>query len=280
MGFLRRRRAAGRTGPGPDGLVVAGAGCLAGMVAAQVASGVSPDPVRQTGPVVGLLAAGAACFVASRRGPARAGGAVGAAMAVGYAAEWVGVRTGVPFGRYSYTPVLQPQVGGVPMAVAGAWAGMGLASHAVAATLVPEGRTGARVAVGAAALTAWDLFLDPQMMRQDLWRWADGGVYRGVPAVDFAGWLGVSALLMAVMEPIVEWERDAPGWLVALYGVMATMETLAFTAVFDPPDRLVAAAGGTAMGVFAVPAAALAFRRRTATGPRPARSPRRLAWRR
>ncbi|WP_279490840.1 carotenoid biosynthesis protein, partial [Actinomadura sp. KC216] len=61
------------------------------------------DPVRLTGPVVGLLAAGAGCFVAARRGLGRAAGAVGAAVAVGYAAEWVGVRTGVPFGRYSYT---------------------------------------------------------------------------------------------------------------------------------------------------------------------------------
>ncbi|MFG2088928.1 carotenoid biosynthesis protein [Spirillospora sp. NPDC048824] len=247
------------------------------MVAAQVASGAGSDPVRLTGPVVGLLAAGAACFVASRRGFGRAGGAVGAAVAIGYAAEWIGVRTGVPFGRYSYTPVLRPQVGGVPVAVAGAWAGMGLASHAAAATLVPEGRKGTRVAVGAAALTAWDVFLDPQMLRLDLWRWEDPGVYRGVPVGNFAGWLGVSALLMAVTDPIVGWERDAPGWLVALYGVMAAMETLAFAAVFDPPDRLVAVAGGTAMGAFAVPAAVLAFRRRTARSPWPEGRP---AWRR
>ncbi|TDC79952.1 carotenoid biosynthesis protein, partial [Actinomadura sp. 7K507] len=157
--------------------------------------------------------------------------------------------------------------------------GMGLAAHAVAATLVPAGRTATRVAVGAAAMTAWDAFLDPQMTRQDLWRWTDGGAYRGVPAGNFAGWLAVSALLMGAVEPIAGWERDAPGGLVALYGVMAGMETLAFAAVFDPPDRLVAAAGGTAMGVFAVPAAVAAVRRRT--GPRRAARPMwRRAWQR
>lgn len=172
---MRRSRAAGR---GRAGLVVAGAGCLAGMVAAQVASGVGSDPVRLTGPVVGLLAAEAGCFAASRRGLERACGAVSAAVAVGYAAEWVGVRTGVPFGRYAYTAALRPQVGGVPVAVAGAWAGMGLASHAVAAAIVPAGRRAARAAVGAASLTAWDLFLDPQMWRQDLWRRAVSGCAR------------------------------------------------------------------------------------------------------
>ena len=41
-----------------------------------------------------------------------------------------------------------------------AWAAMGLPSYAVGATLA---RTRAsRIAVGAVALTAWDLFLDPR----------------------------------------------------------------------------------------------------------------------
>ncbi|MFD0903272.1 carotenoid biosynthesis protein [Actinomadura sediminis] len=241
-----------------------GVGCLASMVAAQVASGVRPDPVRWTGPVVGLLTAGAGCFAASRLGAGRAVRAVGAAVALGYAVEWVGVRAGVPFGRYSYTKVLRPQVGGVPVAVAAAWAGMGLASHAVAATLVPDGRRWARVAVGASALTAWDVFLDPQMLRLGLWRWARDGAYRGVPAGNFAGWLGVSALLMGVFESIVGVEQDVAEGLVATYAVMAVMETLAFAAVFEPRDPLVAVAGGTAMGSFAVPAAVLATARRFA----------------
>ncbi|HEU5023457.1 MAG TPA: carotenoid biosynthesis protein [Spirillospora sp.] len=243
------------------------------MVGAQVASGALPDPGRWNGPVVGLLAAGTGCFAASSRGARRAAGAVGAATALGYGAEWIGVRTGVPFGRYSYTEVLQPQVGGVPVAVAAAWAGMGLASYAVAATLVPTGRPGTRIVVGALALTAWDLFLDPQMLRQGLWTWARRGAYRGVPASNFAGWLVVSALLMAATEPLLG-GREASGWLVATYTVMAAMETLAFAAVFEPRDLPVAAAGGTAMAAFAVPAAV------RAVGRRRGRAARRHRWRR
>ncbi|QFG27086.1 carotenoid biosynthesis protein [Actinomadura sp. WMMB 499] len=243
-----------------------GAGCLLSMVAAQVASGVRPDPVRWTNPVVGLLTAGAGCFAAARLGAGRAARAAGAAVAVGYAAEWVGVRSGVPFGRYAYTGVLRPQVGGVPVAVAAAWAGMGLASHGVAATLVPDGRRRTRIAAGAAALTAWDLFLDPQMLRLGLWRWERGGMYRDVPVTNFAGWLGVSALLMAALESLAGADRDAATGLVATYAVMAAMETLAFAAVFRPRDPLVAAAGGTAMGAFAIPATVLAARRAAASG--------------
>ncbi|WP_370786288.1 carotenoid biosynthesis protein [Actinomadura fibrosa] len=126
------------------------------------------------------------------------------------------------------------------------------------------------MAAGALALTAWDLFLDPQMLRLGLWTWHDTGPYRGVPVSNFLGWLVVSALVMAVIDVLLRasgpgragrrrvggrQERAAPsGGLVAIYCVMAVMETVAFAAVFEPPDRLVAVAGGVAMGIFAVPA--------------------------
>jgi putative membrane protein len=254
-GEAGRREAAG--GPRPRALVVVGIGCLAAMVAAQVMSGLQPRPIRLTGVVVVLLAAGALAFLAARHGPPRAVGAFAAVVALGYAAEWIGVRTGLPFGRYSYTPVLRPQVGGVPVVVALAWGGMGLAAHAVATRIVPSGGP-ARIVTGALALTAWDLFLDPQMLRLGLWEWADPGPYRGVPVSNFLGWLLVSLLVMAVIEAAVGRADTAAAGLAAIYAVMAVMETLAFAAVFEPPDRLVAAAGGLAMGTFAV----LAGRRR------------------
>ena len=280
----------------PLGLL--GAGLLAAMVVAQVASGLRPEPIRLTSVVVVLLAASAVAFLADRRGPGRAAGAFAATVAIGYAAEWIGIRTGLPFGEYSYTSVLRPQAGGVPVIVAAAWGGMGLAAHAVATAVAPENRV-ARWAAGAAALTAWDLFLDPQMLRLGLWTWADDGPYRGVPLSNFAGWLVVSVLVMMAIDLIVGREdaavrswRNGPSWsrspswrqgrswrhgqswrhgpssesgpsrgLVTLYSVMAAMETLAFAAVFEPRDPLVAAAGGVAMGAFAVPAWRRAWRK-------------------
>jgi putative membrane protein len=222
------------------------------MVVAQVLSGVRREPIRLTSVVVVLLAASAVTFTAGRNGAGRAVGAFGAATAAGYAAEWIGVRSGVPFGEYAYTALLRPQPGGVPVIVAVAWGGMGLAAHAVATAIVPDGGL-KRCLAGALALTAWDLFLDPQMLRLGLWRWADEGPYRGVPISNFAGWLVVSLLVMGMIDVIVgRTGAAASGGLVAIYGVMAVMETLAFAAVFEPPDRVVAVAGGAAMGTFAV----------------------------
>ncbi|GII84003.1 membrane protein [Sphaerisporangium siamense] len=248
-----------RRGPGRR-FAAAGAFLLVAMICAQVVTGLLPEDVRMTTLVVVLFAGCALAYAAAGHGPARAAGAFAAAAAVGYAAEWIGIRTGLPFGDYRYGGLLWPSPGGVPLIVALAWAGMGLAAWAVACRIVPgrsRRRAAARAATGALALTAWDLFLDPQMTRLGLWEWADAGPYRGVPLSNFAGWLVVSLLVMVVIGAVAG-EPVRGGGLVALYTVMAVMETVAFAAVFRPPDPLVAAVGGAAMGTFAL----LAWRRR------------------
>lgn len=235
-----------------------GALFLTAMTVCQVASGLSARPEWFTGPIVLLLAACALAFASGAWGTARAAKAFGAAVLTGYAAEVAGVLTGFPFGEYRYSDVLWPQVGGVPVVVALAWGGMGLAAYAVASAVAPS-RGWVRVCAGAGALTAWDLFLDPQMVRLGLWTWVRDGFYRGIPLSNFAGWLLVSALVMGVVTLAVGHGRGgAPArGLLVLYTVMAVMETVAFAAVFDPPDPVVAAAGGITMGAFA----ALAWRR-------------------
>ena len=111
-----------------------------------------------------------------------------------------------------------------------------------------------RVALGAAALTAWDLFLDPQMTTEGYWRWARRGRYRGIPMSNFAGWLVTGAAVMAVLDAVTPAGEPDPV-LVGVYGGMAVMEALGFAAFFG--DRLVAAVGGAAM----LPLAALAVAR-------------------
>ncbi|MFD0891453.1 carotenoid biosynthesis protein, partial [Streptosporangium algeriense] len=112
----------------------------------------------------------------------------------------------------------------------------------------------ARIALGACALTAWDLFLDPQMTRLGLWTWHVPGPYRGVPLSNFVGWLLVSLLVMVLIDGITAGRATASAGLVCLYTTMAVMETVGFAVIFTPPDPLVAALGGACMGTFAVAA--------------------------
>ena len=51
-----------------------------------------------------------------------------------------------------------------------------------------------------AALTAWDLFLDPQMVGEGYWRWARPGAYRGIPLGNYVGWFVTGLGVMAIIE--------------------------------------------------------------------------------
>ena len=106
---------------------------------------------------------------------------------------------------------------------------------------------------GAVALTAWDLFLDPQMLAEGAWRWAHRGPYAGVPVTNFAGWLLVSGVVMTALDAVLGGLDRRTGPLLALYVVMAVMETIGFAAVF-PHGRVIAVAGAVGMGVPAVAA--------------------------
>jgi putative membrane protein len=185
---------------------------------------------------------------------------MGAAGAVGFAAELAGVATGRPFGRYAYSERLGPRVGGVPLLAAAAWAMLARPSWVVAGLLARP--LAVRVALAAGALTAWDVFLDPRMVREGYWTWEGGGRYEGVPATNFAGWLVTAAgafCVFALADGDDPAGRDGDGdGALALYAWTWVGETVANAVLWRRPR--VALAGGLAMGGFAVPA--LVARRR------------------
>ncbi len=117
-----------------------------------------------------------------------------AVAAFGFVIEVIGVRSGLPFGSYNYTAVLQPQLFGVPIVMGFAWMVLVAAIHQ---TLHGSG-LGRWLAVLLASLwmTAIDLLIDPLAANQlGYWHWRAAGVYYGIPAVNFAGWF-VSSLLV------------------------------------------------------------------------------------
>ncbi len=211
--------------------------------------------------VTGLFAT-TATATARRWGAARAVATATGIGAATTAIEHVGTVTGVPFGRYSYTAALRPQVAGVPAIVPLAWFAMAVPSREVAHSALGRRSTPlSRVVVGAAALTAWDLFLDPQMVGEGYWRWARPGRYRGIPFSNFAGWFATSLVVMAALEFALPTDGAADAELVAEYAAMAGMETLGFAAFFG--DRVVASAGGAAMLPLAAAGVGAVLRRRT-----------------
>lgn len=183
--------------------------------------------------------------VEARRDPGRAAATSAAIVAVTAAAEIAGSRGGRLFGRYGYTAALRPQVGGVPVLVPLAWYAMALPAHAAARSVLGGGsRPPARVGLGAGALTAWDLFLDPQMTAEGYWHWSSAGRYRGIPLRNFVGWFGLSVLVAALADAGRRDDR-ADAAQAASYLAVGALETTAFAVFWK--DRLVALSGGLAM---------------------------------
>jgi uncharacterized membrane protein len=125
--------------------------------------------------------------------------------------EAVGLATGVPYGRYSYSDALGPTLFGVPFLVPLAWLMMAWPSWVLADRLArpvrPRRRPLVRVAVAAGIFAAWDVVLDPQMVQAGYWTWAhpEPGLpgIDTVPLTNLAGWLLAGAVLMALLDRLV-----------------------------------------------------------------------------
>ncbi len=210
-----------------------------------------------------LLSAAAVADAAVRFGPAVAVSVLVGAGGLGLVAEAVGVRTGFPFGDYAYTGTLGPEVADVPVLVPLAWVMMAWPALAVARRLVGSRGRVATAVVGACALTAWDVFLDPQMVDAGHWVWQDPtpalpGV-AGIPLTNFAGWLLVSLVVVALLDRVVP--RPAPGLPAAapdavpltIYLWTYVSSVLAHAVFFGRPP--VALVGAVLMGLAAWPLA-------------------------
>lgn len=158
--------------------------------------------------------------------------------------EWIGSTTGFPFGSYHYTPLLQPQIAGVPVLIPLAWLMMLPPAWAVASLIVGGRRDWRFVLVSAAAFTAWDLFLDPQMVGWGYWVWAAPGGYFGIPWVNFGGWMLGSALITSLVRP---GQLSAPIF-VTVYAITWFLQTVGQALFWQMPGPAVV--GGVVMGVF------------------------------
>jgi putative membrane protein len=193
------------------------------------------DRALRRGVTVGVLLQAAAVIVilASAWGWGRAALVALMVLGMGWAVEYLGSRTGVPFGRYHYTDRLQPQLGHVPLLIPVAWLMMLPAAWAVA-QYITGGYGIAFVLVSALAFTAWDLFLDPQMVGWGLWVWERPGGYFGIPWTNYAGWLLAAAGMTAVTAPL--WPGSLPAAsLLVIYVLTWLLEAMGLGVFWQQP---------------------------------------------
>jgi uncharacterized membrane protein len=192
-------------------------------VLAQIAYPLTPDRElgRLSGFTVLAFAASSVSHALATRGAAWTARLVLVVVPGAFAAEAVGVATGVPFGSYTYAHSLGPLLLGVPLLVPLAWLmmaypcllmGRTLTARLLPKDVAPQGFWKQRLVVAVvagAALAAWDVFLDPQMVDAGHWTWADPspglpGIAH-VPLTNLFGWLLVAVVLMAIVELALPW---------------------------------------------------------------------------
>jgi putative membrane protein len=169
---------------------------------------------------------------------------------LGWVAEFLGSRTGFPFGAYSYTDILQPQILGVPIQIPLGWLMMLPPSWAVAQAIT--GRSDSRwrlltfIGLSALAMTTWDLLMDPMMVSWGMWEWQNPGGYFGIPWSNYLGWLLVSALITLIIRP-----RDLPvAPLLLIYTVTWLLKMGGMFLFWDLPGPSLL--GGLVMGVLSI----------------------------
>lgn len=221
---------------------------LLSMISVPIQQWVWGEEAVLRGTVIGVvLQAMTVSVILTRIWPARRALTLGSGVVVfAWAVEWMGSSTGVPFGPYHYTERLQPQLLGVPLLIPLAWLMMVPPAWAIGGRLVRYGPRWQFVAVSAAAFTAWDFFLDPQMVHWRLWVWDEPGAYFGIPLMNFIGWFVTAALLSVILKP----EPTSDVRLIWVYTLTWGLEAMALIGFWGLPGP--GAVGFVIMGAFVV----------------------------
>ena len=181
--------------------------------------------------VLGALAALA--HATGRLGAVRALGIFVVGSLISLGSELLGTSTGLPFGPYSYTPLLGYRIGGlVPFPIPISWFYMIYGSLAICARLLPAaddqwGKLRWSLLAGA-VLTAWDVSMDPAMVKTSHWVWHTEGFFYGMPFSNWIGWYLTGTVIARVMLEIVPPTMFAtrvgpttlPIWLYLTNGIM------------------------------------------------------------
>jgi putative membrane protein len=120
-------------------------------------------------------------------------GFVSAVILLGMLIEIVGVRTGIIFGAYHYTPVLGPTILGVPVIIGINWTMLTYVA-AVTSSLFPM-PLWMKVIAGSLIMVFCDLLLEGFAIRHHFWVWEGGA---GPPLTNYIGWFIVSLLSNAI----------------------------------------------------------------------------------
>ena len=163
-----------------------------------------PEDLRDAATITSvlLLAAAGACHAAVHRGLGWARGCTGPRRRSAWRSRRSGPRPATRSAPTATANGSGPMVLDVPLLIPLAWC---MAAYPM---LLLARRLGTRrwqvVLIGAWTITAWDLFLDPQMVGEGHWAFADPTPALpgspGIPLTNYAGWFATGLLIFWVLD--------------------------------------------------------------------------------
>jgi putative membrane protein len=222
----------------------------------------------QTTVVLGAISGFA--FLAACIGMSRTWKVFAVAFVLSLTSELLGTGTGLPFGVYGYTDQLGYKIAGlVPFNIPTSWFYMLVASLAICGRFLPAKDDAVSkwwwALVGGLVLTAWDVSMDPAMVKTTHWVWSVPDLSKassftrligtpfffGMPLTNWLGWLLTGILvaraMLALVPPSVWVRAVAPFRLpVALYAVNGL---LPLAICFAQDMVLAGVLGAIAMGI-------------------------------
>jgi putative membrane protein len=131
---------------------------------------------------------------------------VGLLAAYAYAIESIGLRTGWPYGEFTYVVDLGPTVAGVPIGLPVFF--LPLVMNGYLLTLLVLGDRAAsrvvRLPAVVAVVVVMDLVLDPGAVALGFWTYPAGGAIYGVPLSNYAGWVLSATVAVGVLDAVFE----------------------------------------------------------------------------
>lgn len=118
------------------------------------------------------------------------------AFLIGFAAEVIGVQTGLLFGEYTYGTVLGPKVLGVPLMIGVNW----FLLVYVTGSLVAKYIGNDFIAAGLAAfiMVLLDIIIEPVAISLEFWTWHS----EEIPLSNYIGWFGVAYLIQIIYRKL------------------------------------------------------------------------------
>lgn len=116
----------------------------------------------------------------------------------GFFVEFIGVKTGVIFGSYSYGSTLGAKWQGTPYLIGLNWAALILYTSSIFAGAVKSNL--GRSILGAAIMTIYDFFMEPVAMKYDFWDWKNGII----PVQNYVAWFVIALVFHLILNAIAK----------------------------------------------------------------------------